>query len=265
TFLVPRDIDYSFGNGKISMYGYDYNQDFTGFFNQVKVGGFNNLQVVDTTGPEIRLFMNDTLFRYGGITGTNPYLLALITDQGGINTTGTGIGHDIVSFMDDDRTESTILNNYFEYDPGSYTSGSLRFKLNGIDEGGHEIILKAWDNFNNSGSEKLLFIVKADGVFTLNRLLNFPNPFSGSTSIGLEHNRPGEDLMVTIDIFSSNGRLIKRIITWQNTAGYNLEPIVWDGVDNSGNRVASGIYIYSVTVKSGNNETASLSGRMVIL
>jgi len=265
TFLVPRDIDYSFGNGKISLYAYNYEKDFTGYNNEVKVGGFNNIQVSDTSGPEIRLFMNDTLFRNGGITGSSPYLLALLKDDGGINTSGTGIGHDIVAYLDNDRTGSTILNNYFENDPGSYTSGSILFKLSGIEEGRHEIILKAWDNFNNSGSEKLVFIVEADGEFTLNRLLNFPNPFTEATSISVEHNRPGEDLDITIDIISNNGRLIKRILTRQNTAGYNIVPIIWDGIDDSGNRVARGIYLYTVTIKSSGNEAAKLTGRMVIL
>ena len=38
---------------------------------------------------------NDTLFRSGGITDPNPRLLALIEDNGGINTAGTGIGHEL--------------------------------------------------------------------------------------------------------------------------------------------------------------------------
>ncbi len=60
------------------------------------VGGFASTTVTDTEGPEIRLFMNDTLFRNGGITDNNPRMLAIIEDKGGINTTGAGIGHDLI-------------------------------------------------------------------------------------------------------------------------------------------------------------------------
>ena len=49
----------------------------------------------DTEAPESGCYMNDTLFRNGGITDENPTLLALINDRGGINTTGTRIGHDL--------------------------------------------------------------------------------------------------------------------------------------------------------------------------
>ncbi|MEZ4999461.1 MAG: hypothetical protein R2727_01845 [Bacteroidales bacterium] len=137
------------------------------------MGGFNNIVTTDTTGPVIRLFMNDTLFRPGGITTSDPVLLAHIADPGGINTTGTGIGHDIVAYLDDDRTETTVLNNYFENDPGSYTSGWLEYNLQGLDLGAHSIFLKAWDNYNNSGTEELKFEVETGGRFILDCLVNY--------------------------------------------------------------------------------------------
>ena len=48
--------------------------------------------------------MNDTLFRNGGITDKNPILLAIMEDKGGINTTGSGIGHDLTGYLDNDRS-----------------------------------------------------------------------------------------------------------------------------------------------------------------
>jgi hypothetical protein len=265
TFLVPRDIDYSYGSGKISMYASALNQDSHGVVNTIKVGGFSNTVAYDTSGPVIRLFMNDTLFRDGGITDTNPTLLALISDPSGINTTGTGIGHDLITYIDDKRSETVILNNYFENDLGSYTKGSLRFNLYGLKRGDHKILVKAWDNFNNSNSEVLQFLVETDKGLLLNNLINYPNPFTESTSFVLEHNRPGLRVDITIDIFGSDGRFIKKIISDQETTGYRLEPILWDGVDNRGNRITRGIYIYKVTIKTEGGESSSQSGRMVIL
>ena len=46
-------------------------------FHGLVVGGFSDAAVSDNEGPEIRLYMNDTLFRNGGITGNNPRLLAI--------------------------------------------------------------------------------------------------------------------------------------------------------------------------------------------
>ena len=88
TFMVPKDIDYSFGNGKISYYSNEGDTDMAGTFTNFIVGGFNKSGIIDTTGPQIKLYLNDTLFRNGGISDKNPVMLAIIEDKGGINTTG---------------------------------------------------------------------------------------------------------------------------------------------------------------------------------
>ncbi len=90
TFIVPRDIDYKFGKGKISYYASDQKTDMNGVFDGLIAGGFSNNPGFDTTGPVISLYLNDTLFREGGITDGNPRLYAIVEDPGGINTAGTG-------------------------------------------------------------------------------------------------------------------------------------------------------------------------------
>ncbi|MCK7535910.1 MAG: hypothetical protein MZV63_35445 [Marinilabiliales bacterium] len=45
--------------------------DINGSFCEIIVGGFSDININDTEGPVIRLFMNDTLFRDGGITDTS--------------------------------------------------------------------------------------------------------------------------------------------------------------------------------------------------
>ena len=127
SFIVPRDIDYTYGNGKISYYAYNSSKDMGGFYSDVIVGGFASTNVIDTTGPEIRLFMNDTLFRNGGMTDKNPRMLAIIEDAGGINTTGSGIGHDLTAYLDNDQNNSFVLNNYFENDFDNYMKGRILY------------------------------------------------------------------------------------------------------------------------------------------
>ena len=126
TFIVPRDIDYSFGSGKISYYANDKNEDMNGSFNNIIVGGFSKTVLTDNEGPDIKLYMNDTLFKNGGITDSNPMLLAILNDQGGINTTGSGIGHDLTGFLDNDSNRSFVLNSYFVDDFDNYKRGSIQ-------------------------------------------------------------------------------------------------------------------------------------------
>ena len=153
TFIVPRDIDYSFGTGKISYYAFDDKEDMNGNFSNIVVGGFSSAPDIDTKGPDIKLYMNDTLFRNGGITDFNPRLLALIKDKSGINTTGSGIGHDITGFLDNDQNSSFILNNYYVNDFDNYMSGKIFYDLSGLTGGNHSVTVKAWDNYNNYSEE----------------------------------------------------------------------------------------------------------------
>ena len=78
SFIVPRDIDYTYGTGKISYYAYNSSLDMGGYYSDIIVGGFSNTDIVDTTGPEIKLYMNDTLFRNGGMTDRDPRIFAIV-------------------------------------------------------------------------------------------------------------------------------------------------------------------------------------------
>jgi hypothetical protein len=262
TFIVPRDINYSFGTGKISYYASDSEADMHGSLTEVIVGGFANNQLQDTTGPEILLYLNDTLFRNGGITDARPVLIAIIEDEGGINTTGSGIGHDLTGKLDN---ESFVLNNYYENDFNTYMRGRIIYKLDDLTEGNHSISVKAWDNYNNSAEKSVTFLVKSGQNFILNKLINYPNPFFADTRITAEHNRPDEELDIKIYIYNMRGQVIKIIKNRLISYGYVLPPILWDGNDDGGKRVGRGIYPYKVTVRTGKGETAGVSGRMIIL
>ncbi len=265
TFIVPRDINYSFGRGKISYYASDSLRDMNGSFLDLIVGGFASSGVIDTSGPEIRLYMNDTLFRNGGITDPNPRMLAIIHDRGGLNTTGSGLGHDITGYLDNNPNKSFVLNNYFENDFDSYEKGRIYYDFSNLSKGSHSITLKAWDNFNNSSVAHLLFMVETGDKFILTNLINYPNPVTDETRICAEHNRPGEELEITISIFDLSGRIIRILKIETFAEGYRLAPVEWDGTTEGGKRAGRGVYPYRVTVRTSTGETAVSSGRMIIL
>ncbi len=265
TFIVPRDIDYSPGSGKISYYATDSKFDMQGYFSNIVVGGFSQTVSKDTSGPEIRLFINDTLFRNGGITNSSPRLLAIIEDPGGINTTGTGIGHDITAFYDNDRNNSFILNKYFENDFDNYRKGHITYDLAGLSEGPHSLTLKAWDNFNNSSVSTINFVVESGSKFMITNLINYPNPFFNETRIQVEHNRPDKELGITINIYNLGGKAIKIIHTKLSSSGFIIPPVLWDGKDDGGARVGRGLYPYKIIITTPEGETTAASGRMIIL
>jgi hypothetical protein len=265
SFMVPLDINYSYGYGAIKYYACDGTTDLNGSYSGITVGGFSDAAMDDTEGPLIRLFMNDTLFNEGGVTDTSPILLALISDRSGINATGTGIGHDIIAWLDDDNRNAVTLNNLFKADIGVHSSGSLIYPLLVTEKGEHTISLRAWDNLNNPSVATLRFVVESSGTFKLSDLLAFPNPLTNSTKFTAGHNRPGTEIEVTITVFSSDGHPVRVLREKSYSTGYALPDIPWDGCDHNGGRVARGLYLWRAEAVTADGEKTSATGRIIIL
>lgn len=262
-FVIPKDIVYSYGNGKLGYYADNDIVDAHGSFKDIIIGGAADSVPVDNKGPEIRLFMNDSNFVSGGITNNNPKIFALVYDENGINTTGNGIGHDITALLNDDNT--FVLNDYYEADMDSYQSGTISYPLTDLDEGEHRLKLKVWDVYNNSAEEFIDFVVVSNDELILDHVLNYPNPFTTRTSFFFEHNQPGTTLDVLVQIFTVSGKLVKTIRRTLLTDGYRVEPIEWDGKDDFGSNIGRGVYIYRVKVRNENGETAEKYQKLVIL
>ena len=265
SFIVPKDIAYQFGFGKISYYAANDETDANGYFSNVVIGGSSDNPIVDNTGPEIQIYMNDDNFVFGGTTDENPLLLCYVSDSNGINTVGNGIGHDIVATLDANTEKSIVLNDYYEANLDSYTNGKIRYPFNDLDVGTHNLKLKVWDVMNNSSEAYTEFVVSKSAELALKHVLNYPNPFTTKTSFYFEHNQPCVKLDVQIQIFTVSGKLLKTIDEIAFCNGYRAEPINWDGKDDYGDRIGRGIYIYKLRVKTNDNKYSEKIEKLVIL
>ena len=174
-------------------------------------GGIDSNAEIDEEGPQIKLFLNDENFVSGGLTNDHPLFRAKIFDENGINTVGNGIGHDIEAVIDDDYSSSIIMNDYYESDLDTYKSGEISYALSNLSVGEHKIKLKVWDIYNNSSSEELMFNVVEEEEITIDKVLNYPNPFTTSTEFFFEHNQVCNFLDVSIQIFNISGKVVKNI------------------------------------------------------
>lgn len=264
TFKVPKDINYQYGNGKLSLYAGDGIKDANGFFTGFLVGGAGNSISGDNQGPQIKPYLNDEKFVNGGLTNQNPVLIVKLSDSSGINTVGTGIGHDIVATLDNDNRKFFILNDFYQGDLNSYQQGVVHFQLSGLEPGPHSVKIKAWDVMNNSNEVILEFTVAKDEELVLSHVLNYPNPFTTSTQFWFEHNKPGQDLQVKLQIFSLTGRLIKTIKQTINTPGNRSNELEWVGNDEYGDRVGRGVYLYKLSVTAPGNSKKEKIEKLVI-
>lgn len=262
-FTVPKDIRYDYGNGLVSLYATDYQTDANGAFYDIVVGGYDNTVTPDTVGPEVLAFIDDTLFIDGGITNENPVIVAKIRAKAGVNTTGAGIGHDIMAVLSGATNKSYNLNNYYEAPLDFNEFGELTYRLYNLNEGEHNLRLRVWDIFNNSTTVSVNFrVVKSDRI-AIENLVNVPNPMRNETRFMFEHNQ-SSDLKVMVKIFNINGQLVKSIEESRYGNSMRIEPIVWDGTTDNGTPLQAGIYLYNVIVTNSDNEMASEFSKLVI-
>ncbi|MBK5285089.1 MAG: type IX secretion system sortase PorU, partial [Bacteroidia bacterium] len=265
SFIMPKDISFQYGIGKISYYAFDGVTDAKGFYKNVIVGGVGSDTTVsdDKRGPEIKLYMNDDKFVSGGMTNVNPNVYALISDESGINTAGNGIGHDITITIDGDKLYTA--NDFFEADLDSYQKGKINFPLSGLSDGKHTLKLKVWDIFNNSSETTIEFYVVSSKEITLNHVYNYPNPFTTHTKFMFEHNRACVPMSVQIQVFTVTGKLVKTISKYLVCDGFRFDNLDWDGRDDYGDKIGRGIYIYRLRVQTSDGATADKIEKLVIL
>jgi len=123
-----------------------------------------------------------------------------------------------------------------------------------LSDGNYKVNIIATDFAGNISKDSLSFTLegtgtnidsKIPGKFMLSQ--NYPNPFIESTTINYSLAKEGD---VEINIYNNKGQYVKRLI--QNrlpTGEYN---IVWDGTNNWGYRVSSGIYFYQLKFEDHN-------------
>ncbi|WP_210520698.1 type IX secretion system sortase PorU [Hymenobacter terricola] len=270
TFVVPKDINYSLGLGKISLYASDatHSIDANGY-QLKKVGGANPHPDADTTPPDIRLFMDDLSFAFGGLTGQNTTLLAQLSDSSGINTTGAGIGHDITAILDNDPNKLIVLNESYVSNVGNFRSGKVNNLFKDLATGAHSIRLKAWDTYNNSAEKEIQFVVAHDEKLALDHVLNYPNPFANSTTFFFDHNQADgepDNLDVQVQIFTVSGHLVRTLSAVVASTDAHQHSITWNGRDDYNDQLARGVYVYRLSVRSEHNgSTASKYEKLVIL
>jgi len=266
SFIVPKDINYNYGVGKASLYAKGNIEgqplvDAAGYSFDFVIGGTSDELVEDFDGPQIRLFMNDTLFNYRDYTSDNPDLLALLYDENGLNTVGNGIGHDAVAIIDEQTSTPIILNDFYESDIDTYKSGKIRYPLTNLSEGLHTLRVKVWDINNNSSEAYTEFIVSNSNL-EISNLFNYPNPVFDYTEFYFNNNIK-ERLDVFISISDLKGKTIANLNQSLVPDGNAYGPISLNV--NNPVKLSPGIYLYNVLAISNDGHEYNNSGKLVII
>ena len=262
TFIVPKDINYQYGEGKIFVYAQtnDATNDAVGSSNPI-IGGASSELLPDNQPPKISLFLNDESFVENGQTNENPIFIAKLFDENGLNLATDGLGHEMVLTVDD--TAKVVVNQYFTSKFDDYKNGEIKYKLKNLSEGQHQLKLKVWDTYNNSAESSLRLIVINPQNDILKNVFCYPNPSDQITNFSFEHERVGDDINITIEIYDSYGRLIKQF----NENAYKIsspyDKILWN-ISEDSIPIVTGNYFYRIFAKSlTSTYQATGSGKMM--
>lgn len=263
-FTLPKDINYSYGNGLMSFYAYSDNAEAQGSYSNFVVGGLNPDADGDDDGPEIELYIDDVKFVDGSLTNENPLLIAYVKDKNGINTSGSGIGHDITATLSGATNMTYTLNQFYEAPFSLDEYGVLTYKFYNLNEGEHQLTFRVWDIYNNSNTATISFNVVKGKVIDIENLVNYPNPMSEYTNFTFEHNQKDNEIDVQIRIYDMMGQLVRTIVEHCYGTTARIDPIYWDGTSDRGNKLPSGMYVYYVTITNAQKEQSSGFSKLVI-
>ena len=264
TFAIPRDISYSEESGSLLIYAINNTKTLSA---NGKQDGFimngTTDKVNDGFGPSIYCYLNSRSFSNGDVVNSTPYFYAELSDNDGINAAGSGIGHDLELIIDGDLSRTYILNSYFRYNFGDYSSGTLGYSLPELEEGNHRLMLRAWDILNNSSTAELTFTVDATQEPQLLNIVCTRNPTNTNTRFLITHNRNGSQMDVTLEILDTSGRIL-----WANTeSGVPTDDtytIDWDLTGSHGGRLRPGIYLYRVFISSNGSKEVSKAQKLIV-
>jgi len=157
------------------------------------------------------------------------------------------------------------VSELFQLDDGSYSRGSLEFKLPDVlSAGSHVLSLSAADMLSNVSVAELEFsVIEAGGIDIVGHA-PFPNPFRTETRFVIELTSPASTRSnVELDIYAVDGSPVESLRGTLDGSGKLV--IAWDGRDRRGDEVANGTYVYTVRARFGTNPpvTEVVTGKIV--
>lgn len=264
SFPVPLDINYSNKAGLMSIYASNSSREIEaqGKFENFTVGGTAADISQDTTGPEINIFLNTENFQSGDRVNESPLLIAYLSDEDGINTTGNGIGHDITLIIDNSESMTYSVNSYFVTEIGDYTKGYVEYSIPSLPAGKHTLQLRVFDILNNPSVKEIEFEVVKQLSPTIFEL-SCASPVRNRAVFTITNDRPQSELNINICVYDIAGRKV-----WETnemeTSQTNVYTYTWD-LTTSDNSLQPGIYICKAGISTADGGEANKAVKFIVL
>jgi hypothetical protein len=134
---------------------------------------------------------------------------------------------------------------------GRSSSGSYTMKYNSVGQvftdkaqGGNYKIFSGYLSTASYPYTKVKELNEDQVPYTFELFQNYPNPFNPTTNIRFNLPRSGH---VRLDIYNILGRRVRTLVNEDLPAGHKL--VTWDGTNDQGKEVASGVYFYRIQAR----------------
>ena len=262
--IVPKNINLESGEGRIRMIAESTSlaQEAFGIYTPI-IGGTSTNNPEDTEGPIISAVFGKKEDAPLTFPSTSLEMEASFLDPSGINISGLVPAETLTVQIN--QNDLIPLNMFFKSDLNNFVSGKVNFNLSGLKEGKNLVTIRAWDNLGNGSEFNQEIIIKGSGRLQILNHKTYPNPAQIQSNFELEHNRPGENIILTLAVYQTDGRILYSESERLVKVDSQIKDLVWFFLQNQTKYPAKGTYIYKLTLQSElDNSTDSVSGLIVI-
>ncbi|WP_111670516.1 type IX secretion system sortase PorU [Algoriphagus litoralis] len=263
-FFIPKEINPEFGAGSLRIRAWDTQTQLQAMGSSKPIlGGKLESEPNDQTGPEILPKLNGQAS--GPFVFPTPTLEieAALFDESGINISGYVPGQDLSIQLNGQNP--ILLNQRYSAKNGSFQEGEFKISLEGFVEGKNTIIIRAWDNVGNESTLEMEVEIRGSRTLKITEHTVYPNPATSESNFLIRHNRPGENLNLSLAVYSLTGQILFSESFRLLRAEEIIDDLSWIFLQSQSKYPAKGTYIYKLDIYSESDLTSdSVSGKIVI-
>jgi hypothetical protein len=262
--IIPKNIDLEFGEGRIRIIGESKALAWEAFgYDTPTVGGISSNQPTDNTGPTINALFGGKESAPFIFPATTIPMEATFMDSSGINISSLVPAENLTVQIN--QNDLVQLNSIFTAENSTFTSGNVNLMLTGLKEGKNLVTIRAWDNLGNESVFTQEIIIQGSERLRILNHKTFPNPTQLESHFELEHNQPGENLILTLSVYQTDGKTLFSESERLVKADAQIGDLSWFFLQSQTKYPAKGTYIYKLTLQSElDNSTDSVSGLILI-
>lgn len=260
-FIVPKEINYSTGYARLSLYAYDKAtfKEAAGYNNNIALGDININKLAEAQPPTINMLINNSnnsTFVVNYNTNGELKFNYEISDNIGLYVRKTTNGKDIEMFLDGEAIDFGRPS----YDNGNFTKIWGEFILPQLSEGEHTITVKGFNICNLSAEKSYTFVLQYDNrEITMTNTLISPNPANREDEITVKFDiidNINSQVDVEVYVYNMNGKIVKVIKETIDDYSYKIK---WNDPT-----LSAGLYLYKIHIKNAKGIIATSSCKHII-